>query len=91
MTPDRSVIRAVVGFLGAIALLLTTGLLLVMLRGEEVSEAVLALVSAQLGATVGALGAILANTHTWAPYGDDEDKPATGNADDPIEVHVNPS
>lgn len=62
MSTDRFTIRAVVVLLGALALVLTSSLALVALRGVDVDPTVLTLLATQLGTCVGALGALLAQT-----------------------------
>lgn len=66
MSTDRWTIRAVVVLLGTVALCMSLTLGLVALRGVEVDVAVLTLLATQLGTSVGALGALLAQTSSPA-------------------------
>lgn len=84
MTNNRTV-HAVIGLLGLLGVLLTLGLLSVVVTGHDVPEAVLTLLGTQLGAVVGALGALLAHPGTWVGPG------PSGNEDDPVHVDVEPA
>lgn len=75
MSTDRFTIRAVVILLGAVALSMTATLGLVALRGVTVDSTVLTLLATQLGTSVGALGALLAQTSSPRDHGADEEVP----------------
>lgn len=62
---DRRTVQTVVCLLGALGLLLAGGLLASVLLTKDVPDAVLTLLGSNLGAVVGALGALLAHTSTW--------------------------
>jgi hypothetical protein len=80
---DHRTVHAVIGLLGLLGVLLTCGLLAVVITGRDVPEAVLTLLGTQLGAVVGALGALLAHTGSGPAEGS-----ASGTAADPVHVDV---
>lgn len=61
---DRKIVLAIIGALALVALILASSLAYAVVSGASVAEAVLTLLSAQLGAAVGALGTMLAHTGT---------------------------
>lgn len=64
---DRSVVLMVVGFLGVVALGAMGLLTVLLLHDKTVSDAVLLLFSNLAVGAVGAIGGLLANTHTSPP------------------------
>lgn len=64
---DRAVVMMVVGFLGVVALGAMGLLTVLLLHDKNVSDAVLLLFSNLAVGAVGAIGGLLANTHTSPP------------------------